>query len=129
MGGNRQPFGTLAEDLACEWLTTHGYRVVERNYRGVRGELDIVAMDGDVMCFVEVKALRDPSKDVCPEMEVTARKRGRVLRTAREYLIDRHIRSVPCRFDVVAIVYRGDVAEVRLSKGAFDGSELPPSMR
>lgn len=129
MGGNQRPFGTQAEQLACEWLEAHGYHVVERNWAGQRGEIDIIAMDGEVMCFIEVKALRDPSRDVCPEMEVTARKRGRVLRAAREYLIDRHIVSVPCRFDVVGIVYRGDVAEVRLSKGAFDGSELPPSMR
>ena len=129
MGGNLRPVGAAAEDLACDWLAGRGYRVIERNFTTRTGEVDIVAMDGDVLCFIEVKALRDPPDDMVPEMAVTARKRGRVLRAAREYLADRHIRSVPCRFDVVGIIYRGGVPEVRLSKAAFDGSNLPPSMR
>lgn len=129
MGGKHRSVGVSAEDLACDWLAGRGYRVVERNYKTRTGEVDIVAMDDDVLCFVEVKALRDPPDDVVPEMRVTARKRGRVLRAAREYLAERRIRSVPCRFDVVGIVYRLGVPEVRLSKGAFDGSNLPPSMR
>lgn len=129
MGGKRRPLGTAAEDLACDWLAERGYRLVERNFTTRTGEVDIVAMDGDTLCFVEVKALHDPPDDMVPEMAVTGRKRGRVLRAARAYLADRGIRSVPCRFDVVGIIYRRGIPEIRLSKGAFDGSALPPSMR
>ena len=48
--------GRLAEDDAAEWLAAQGYRLVERNHRNDGGELDVVAWDGDTLCFVEVKA-------------------------------------------------------------------------
>ena len=53
---DRQSLGKLGEDLACAELHRRGYEILERRYRTRFGEIDIVARDGDVTVFVEVKA-------------------------------------------------------------------------
>ena len=53
---HRQSLGKRGEDLACEELERRGYAIVDRRFRTRCGELDIVARDGDVLVFVEVKA-------------------------------------------------------------------------
>jgi putative endonuclease len=94
--------GASAESAAAALLARAGYRVVERNYRCIVGELDIVAYDGDVLAFVEVRSRRDASHGDAAEM-VGRRKQRQVARVAGVYLALRAPAADQVRFDVVAL--------------------------
>jgi putative endonuclease len=94
--------GSEAETIATRLLARKGYRIVERNYRCKSGELDIVARDGDVLCFVEVRSRRDGEHGHAAEM-IDRRKQMQVTRVARWYLAERAPTFERSRFDVVAI--------------------------
>jgi putative endonuclease len=110
--------GTIGEDLAVDFLQKKGYRILQRNYRFEHGEIDIVAEDGNVLVFVEVKARR--SKEFGePEDAVTPRKREKIRSTADGYLFENNIDDKECRFDVIAVDYTGNKTEIRHLKDAF----------
>jgi len=94
--------------------------IVERNFRTPGGEIDIVAREGDVLVFVEVRSRELPGFGT-PEESVTPAKRRRIVAAARQYLS-----NVPpsswreARFDVIAIEGNGDGAELRHYPAAFD---------
>ncbi|HKN62377.1 MAG TPA: YraN family protein [Candidatus Acidoferrales bacterium] len=120
--------GIRGETYAYWYLRRHGYVLVARNYRspGMKGEIDMVGYDGQVLAFVEVKtrsadAQKDPAKpQPRPEEAVNWEKRRNLTRMARQFLRARRIESAECRFDVMAIENRaGARPEVRLHKGAF----------
>lgn len=95
--------GTRAERAACRHLKRRGLAVVARNYRALRGELDIICRDGDAWVFVEVKA-RSSDRFGGPEWAVPPAKRRQVAKLARHYLLTRGLYGeVPCRFDVVLV--------------------------
>jgi putative endonuclease len=94
--------GARSEERAVAHLEREGYRIVERNYRCKVGELDIVARDGDVLVFVEVRSRRDSERGSAVDA-VTWHKRNKVSRVARAYLAWRRPRFDEARFDVVAI--------------------------
>jgi putative endonuclease len=105
----RQRLGRAAEELAARRLGARGFRIVERNSRTRIGELDLVALDGDALVFVEVKAGRLGAR-AGPERPVLAvgrRKQARLRRLAREWLADRRgpsgVRAL--RFDVVGVTF------------------------
>lgn len=78
--------GKAGEDIAARFLRKKGYKVLERNFRGKRGEIDIIALDpGGVLCFVEVKT-RNSEAFGRPEEAVTPSKIYRIKRTAEEYM-------------------------------------------
>jgi putative endonuclease len=79
-----------------------GYHIVERNFRCKSGELDIVARDGDILCFIEVRSRADASHGHAAEM-IDARKQAQVSRVALHYIGLRNPRFDRSRFDVVAI--------------------------
>ena len=98
----RRAFGTAAEGRAARELERRGYRIVDRNFRCRAGELDLVAYDGDVLVFVEVRAHRDARSGTAVEA-VGAAKRRQVTRVAEIYLAMRKLRPPRCRFDIVGI--------------------------
>jgi putative endonuclease len=104
--GPRQRLGRIGEDLAAERLAGEGWEIVARNWRTRRGEVDIVARDGEWLVFVEVRARRgQPGRDPVagrPEESVTAKKQLQLARMAEEYLFAMRWRG-PWRADVVAI--------------------------
>ncbi|PIU45712.1 MAG: YraN family protein [Ignavibacteriales bacterium CG07_land_8_20_14_0_80_59_12] len=110
--------GKLGEDLAARFLEGLGYTIIERNYRYVRQEIDIVARDRDVLVFVEVKSRRSLRFGE-PEDAVTERKRHHIRRTAEGFLHERRIKDTECRFDVVAIDETRRPAEIRHYINAF----------
>jgi putative endonuclease len=121
----RQRLGRVAEDLAVRRLGEDGYRVVERNARTPLGELDIVALDGDALVFVEVKAGR-AGNSFGPERPVLAvgrEKQARLRRLAREWLAVRGglggVRVL--RFDVVGVLFDrgGRVTDFEHVRDAF----------
>ena len=94
--------GNAAEAKAVQLLVGKGYRIVERNFRCNSGELDVVARDGDVLVFVEVRSRADDSHGHAAET-VDRRKQRQVARVAMHYIGLRDPVFVRSRFDVVAI--------------------------
>jgi len=113
--------GRNAEDRAVLLLEARGYRVVDRNYRERRGELDIIAWDGDVLVFVEVRARHaEDFGDVAESIGTS--KRAALIRTARGYLRTHDLEEAPVRFDVVT--FAGEELErVRVFRAAFEVSD------
>jgi putative endonuclease len=94
--------GASAEAIAARVLAEHGYTIVERNFRCTSGELDIIARDGGVLCFVEVRSRGDAEHGHAAEM-VDRRKQRQVARVAMQYIGERDPVFAKSRFDVVAI--------------------------
>ena len=115
-------FGASGEDMAEKHLKTLGYRILERNYRTQAGELDIIAKDGDVIVFVEVKSRRGLSFGE-PELAVNFHKQRQLTRAAWMYLTRARSYNAPCRFDVVGIYKDGGGTKVKVLKDAFELSE------
>lgn len=111
----RKLLGRAGEDRAAEHLAEQGYRILERNYTAPQGELDLIALEGDTLVFVEVKTRKSESYGP-PELAVDRRKQGRMIKAALGYLKHKRLHQVPCRFDVVAI--SGD--RVELIRNAFE---------
>lgn len=109
--------GERGEALAAQFLIKKGYRLaaanfkvpVGRNTRGalVTGEIDLVAYDGDVLCFVEVKT-RSSDRFASPLAAVDARKQRQITRAARMYRKIFRLATVKFRYDVVSIVLEKD---------------------
>lgn len=98
--------GQVGEEAAVAWLERQGYQVVDRNVRTGGGEIDVVARDGDTLCFVEVKARSGRSHG--PSLAaVTPAKQRRLVRAASLWLARHPVGDAPCRFDVLGLD-RGD---------------------
>ena len=119
----RQSLGKRGEDLACAELERLGYVVLDRRFRTRRGELDIVARDGNVLVFVEVRA-RTGSRYGTPFESVTWQKRQRLSQMAASYLSIKRVAQVACRFDVVSVVEEHGTHTIELMRGAFDMESL-----
>ncbi|RPJ65552.1 MAG: YraN family protein [Acidobacteria bacterium] len=121
---SRVALGILGENAACVELERRGYAVLARRYHTRAGEIDIVAMDGPTLVFVEVKA-RTTADYGDPAEAVTLQKQGRVAAMARDYLAKTEVVDVPCRFDVVTVVLdeRGEAVALTLYPNAFDAPE------
>lgn len=104
--GTKRPsphaLGKLGEKAAVAYLRGKRFRIVETGYRFQRGEIDIVAYDGAVLVFVEVKARMSRAFGF-PEEAVTAAKQRQLRRIAQAYLVRHRIKGVSCRFDVVVV--------------------------
>ena len=102
MASSKKATGNRGEDLAAKYLAGKGYSIVARNWRQRSGELDIVARQGDILVFCEVKSSRYEG-DSNPELRVNRNKQIRLARLAREYLAVEHPQIASCRFDVIAV--------------------------
>jgi putative endonuclease len=93
--------GSRGEQEAASYLRRQGLRILRRGYRTDQGEVDLVARDGDVTVFVEVKARRRgvPAEAVTPE------KQRRLTLAGLHFLKKHNLLDHPSRFDVVAIVW------------------------
>jgi putative endonuclease len=98
----RQQLGKIGEQLAVTELERRGYAIVDQRYRTARGEIDIIAQDGETLVFVEVK-VRETDECGTAAEAVTRNKQRRLGHMAADYLARRNIIDQPCRFDVVAI--------------------------
>jgi putative endonuclease len=111
--------GEEGETAACRHLEAQGFRILARNFRCRSGEIDVVARDGDVTVFVEVKDRHGRSHGEGHE-SVTFGKRQRVVRAARIFAAARGLSDSPARFDVVSIDREGGATRIRHDRGAFD---------
>jgi len=125
MSARRQRLGRLAEELVAERLAAAGWEIVERNARSRYGELDLIALDGRTLVFVEVKAGSEDSAygPERPVLAVGPRKQRRVRRLATAWMGER--RNLPryaaIRFDAVGVSFDrvGRAVDVEHIQGAF----------
>ena len=113
-------FGLDTEKLASEFLTKKGYRILERNYRAHRSEMDIVAEEAGNLVFVEVKARRGDQFGG-PHAAVGWRKQQQLIRVALHYMARRRIQNRNCRFDLV-LISEDSIRDrkIELIRNAFD---------
>jgi putative endonuclease len=111
-----QAAGDAAEEAAARHLERHGLGIVARNYRTRLGEIDLVAQEGPVLVFVEVRSRADARHGGALE-SITASKRRRIVAAARHFL-SRLGHEPRCRFDVVAV----EEETTTWLKGAFDAA-------
>ena len=112
---NKRRLGSQKEELAAGYLESQGAEIIDRNYYFRGGELDLIAKDGEYLCFIEVK-YRTSSSFGFPEEAVTSSKQKKILTGARVYLYHNHLpEDTPCRFDVVSVCKN----EINWIKNAF----------
>lgn len=112
--------GQRGEELARKFLQKAGYKILESNYCGRLGEIDLVAEDGDCLVFIEVKT-RASLAFGHPLESIGFRKQHQLLKVASEYLAERGKEDRFCRFDAVSVLQTGDLApQFELVKNAFE---------
>ncbi len=114
----KKMLGQEGEDRAAKYLAKRGYKILERNYRTRTGEIDLIALQGGTVVFIEVKTRTNDSFGA-PELAVTPQKQRRMIKAALGYIKNKMLHQVPCRFDVVAICTTQD-QDVELIQNAFE---------
>jgi putative endonuclease len=95
--------GRAGEDAAASYLEEKGIKVLEKNFRSRKGEIDIVALDGETLVFVEVKAWSSYGIDAL-EYAIDAKKRHKIIETSKYFLsLHREYRYMAIRFDVIFV--------------------------
>lgn len=122
-GDPRHALGRLGEKLAAGYLRKQGYEVLDTNFRSRYGELDIVALKGETVAFVEVKA-RHNRRFGEPFESVTAHKQGKIRRMAEAWLArpaNACYGEFYLRFDVISMILdgRGRISALEHFQDAF----------
>lgn len=94
--------GKRGEQLAKQYLISNGYKILNINYRNKIGEIDIVAIDGDILVFAEVKT-RTSMKYGYPYEAVNKRKQQKIIYTSLMYLKERNIKDIQLRYDIIEV--------------------------
>ncbi len=100
---DRLSLGRRGEEAAVCYLKKRGFKIVERGFRWLRGEIDIIAYDGGTLVFVEVKTRTDRTFGF-PEESVTPAKQLQIRKIAQGYLARHRLEDTPCRFDVLSVI-------------------------
>ncbi len=130
MSDTRKTTGARGERETLDFLEARGYRIVDTNVRPLggmaRGEIDVIAWDGEFLVFCEVKTRRAAlGEQGTPAEAVDARKQKQLTRLAFAYLAKHGLDDVNVRFDVVEVVRRPPrPAQFRLLRDAFPPAEF-----
>jgi putative endonuclease len=108
--------GRVGERAAAALLREEGYTLIEMNWRCSRGEIDIVAREGGILCFVEVKRRLTADRGR-PEEAFTDKKRRKIETLAAAYCKAHRLPDQPQRIDMVAVDDSGGTREIRLYRG------------
>ncbi len=119
MTRERLELGERGEALAFEKIKRLGYTHIIKNYRCRLGEVDLVAKDGDVLVFIEIKTRRGRPLGFAKEA-VNLRKRKQLSKVALNYMKTNDCCDVSARFDVVAVSLGGESSQIEVIKNAFD---------
>jgi putative endonuclease len=119
----RRETGNRGEKAARDYLRKRGYRIRETNYRCGRGEIDIIAEQGDCLVFIEVRT-KTSLQFGSPEESVTAVKQARLRRLAMQYLQQRDKLPREWRIDIVAVELdgKGKTSRIELIENAVSGA-------
>ena len=119
MANTKQLLGREGEKIAERYLKKKGYKLVERNYRCLSGEVDLIVLDRRVIVFVEVKT-RSDDRFGTPFEAVEARKQRKMIRAAQFFLHAKGLQQREARFDVVGISWPGRQPVVEHIENAFE---------
>lgn len=115
---SKRAIGNEAEELACRFLIDQGWEILERNYYAGHAEVDIIAKDGEVIVFIEVK-MRSTNHFGSPIEHVDEAKVERVFNAAERWVEENTLRNQPLRFDVIGILKQKTGPEITHLKDAF----------
>ena len=110
-------FGKLGEELAVDYLTGKGYEILERNWRNVHKEIDIIAKDGKFLVIVEVKT-RQTDEYGEPDVAVTRKKQRMLIAAANAYITRKGL-DIETRFDIISIIFRDGEPVIEHIEDAF----------
>jgi putative endonuclease len=110
--------GKIGENEAAGFLESLGFQILIRNYKALGSEIDIIAREKDIVCFVEVKS-RSSERFGSPEEAVTPAKRQKIARAALKFIQENGLQDRSCRFDVVAITRQAGKERFSLIRDAF----------
>jgi putative endonuclease len=119
MAHERQRLGAEGERAAEKYLRRQRYTILQRNYRCRAGEVDLIALDGYVVVFIEVKTRTQPGFGT-PLEAVDLRKQRQIQRAAQYYLAQNRLQDRDARFDVVGVWSEGGEVHCELVKNAFE---------
>src|SRR3989344_4169494 len=123
MPSPKRKIGDIGEEVACKYLETKGFRILERNYLRKWGEIDIVAEKGNLLSFVEVKSVSRESASWPIHAEVLSKGAGyrpedklhRLHRAIQTYLLDRKVpEDCPWRVDVACVYLDFETRKARV---------------
>jgi putative endonuclease len=115
---DRLSLGKASEEIAARFLYRRGLKIIKRNFSCRAGEIDIIAKDGNIFVFIEVRSARDSSFHN-PLDSITFKKIMRLRSLAQIWLKKVRISDVPIRFDVIGIVHNCKGFDIKHIKDAF----------
>ena len=110
-------FGKLGEELAVNYLIEKGYEILERNWRNIHKEIDIIARDGKDLVVVEVKT-RQTDEYGNPDVAVTKQKQWRLISAANAYVFQNRL-DINTRFDIISIIFKDGEPVIEHIEDAF----------
>ncbi|MFH1691359.1 MAG: YraN family protein [Candidatus Omnitrophota bacterium] len=116
----KKDLGVLGETIAADYLEKNGYKVIARNYANVRGEIDIIAQEKDVLVFVEVRTRSGSQAHEYNLSSIDAKKQHQLSKMAVYFLQQNDRFEKKARFDVVSVALSDPTQKIRLIKNAFD---------
>ena len=115
---NKRKLGLEKEELAAAYLLEQNVQILDKNFYFHGGELDLIAKDGEYLCFIEVKYRKSDTYGY-PEEAVTVAKQRKMIHGAKLYLYQRQYPAdTPCRFDVISI-YKEEIHWIQDAFVAF----------
>ena len=116
---SKQQLGQKGEDLAADYLQKRGHKIVTRNYRHGKGELDIVSINNDVLVVSEVKSFYTPPLGAA-EFRVNKAKQRQIIQTTYAFLAEHpNYGSGGVRFDVIVVDFSAWPARITHHQAAF----------
>ena len=113
----KQILGQKGERMAEQFLSEKGCKIIQRNYRHKRSEVDLIIKDGQFLVFAEVKTRKSIAYGN-PEEAVSEKKAQKIIEAADEYILEKKWKG-PIRFDIMSIIISGDKTEIKWFKDAF----------
>ena len=128
MGGEKSDFGRLGEKLARKFLRRKKFKILRSNVDRRLGEIDVIALDGDTVVFVEVKTA-GPSELVKPHEQFTRDKMVRMTRASLAFVKEKRIQDRPMRMDFLGITIDADgKPQYNHVPNAFNPSDVMPGL-
>ncbi len=115
---SKRAIGNEAEDLACQFLIEQGWEIIERNYYAGHAEVDIIAKEGEIISFLEVK-MRSTTHFGSPIEHVDEAKVQRIFEAAERWVQENEKHNYPLRFDVIGILSKKSGPEITLFRDAY----------
>lgn len=119
---NKRSYGNIGESIAISYLIKNNFIILKQNYRFSRlGEIDIIAMENEYICFIEVKT-RSSNLFGTPSEAINYKKQNRIKKVSQVYLKENGLLDKPLRFDVLEIVFdynSSKIKDLNLIRDAF----------